>query len=68
MKSNTKADPDLEVPESITNIMGVGGVTRSGKCYTPERLQRATKIMKPSEDPKEKSQEGEDKEFLKIMK
>jgi hypothetical protein len=27
----------------ITNITGIGGMTRSGRCYTPEELERRRK-------------------------
>ena len=54
MKSDTGINPNPVVPESITNVVGVGGVTGSNKCYTPEKLQKVTKKIKPSEDPKEK--------------
>ena len=27
----------------ITNITGIGGLTRSGRCYTPEELERRRK-------------------------
>lgn len=26
--------------EPVANIAGVGGMTRSGRCYTPEELER----------------------------
>ena len=67
VKFDTGTDPDPKAADSVTNIVGIGGVTRSGRCYTPEKLQRATEI-KLSEDPKGKSQEDEGEEFLKIMK
>ena len=30
-------------PPSIENIAGIGGITRSGRCYTPEELERSRK-------------------------
>ena len=54
VKFDAGTDLDPKVAESITNIVGIGGVTISGRCYTPEKLQRPTKI-KLSKDPKEKS-------------
>ena len=54
VKSDTGINPNPVVLESITNVVGVGGVTGSNKCYAPEKLQKVTKKIKLSEDPKEK--------------
>ena len=66
VESNIGIDHDPLLSETKTNV--VGEVTRSGRCYIPEKLQKAAKTMKPLEDPKEKSQEDDEEEFLKIMK
>ena len=49
---------------------GLGGITRSGRCYTPEELERRRKeIGKAVEEPaKTKAAEDEAADFLRIIK
>ncbi|XP_022751308.1 uncharacterized protein LOC111300005, partial [Durio zibethinus] len=48
-----KYDYDVVVNPDTANITGVGGITRSGRCYTPEALEKARK---------EKAKVGEENE------
>ena len=64
----------------ITNITGIGGMTRSGRCYTPEELERRRKgkdkvgeepiVTFPEEDApvKEPVTEKDVEDFLKYVK
>ncbi|RDX84628.1 hypothetical protein CR513_34293, partial [Mucuna pruriens] len=65
--SQEKASPAREV----TNIAGIGGVTRSGRVYTPEELQKKDltpkKKGKVAENQKEIVMEGEATKFLKLI-
>ena len=57
--------------EVVGNLAsGLSGITRSGRCYTPEELERRRKEMgKPVEDPaKTKATEDEAADFLQIIK
>uniref|UniRef100_A0A2N9HYS4 Reverse transcriptase domain-containing protein n=2 Tax=Fagus sylvatica TaxID=28930 RepID=A0A2N9HYS4_FAGSY len=49
---------------------GLGGITRSGRCYTSEELEKRRKELgKAVEDPlKKKITEGEVEDFLRIIK
>ena len=57
-----------EVVRNLTS--GLGGITRSGRCYTPEELEKRRKeIGKTVEDPaKAKAAEDEAADFLRIIK
>uniref|UniRef100_A0A2N9G9T8 Integrase catalytic domain-containing protein n=1 Tax=Fagus sylvatica TaxID=28930 RepID=A0A2N9G9T8_FAGSY len=57
-----------EVVGNLTS--GLGGITRSGRCYTPEELEKRRKeIGKTAEDPvKTKVAEDEAADFLRIIK
>jgi hypothetical protein len=57
--------------EAVGNLTsGLGGITRSGRCYTPEELEKRRKeIGKTVEDPtKTKAAEEEAADFLRIIK
>ncbi len=49
---------------------GLGGITRSGKCYTSEELEKRRKELGTAvKDPlKKKITEGEVEDFLRIIK
>ncbi|XP_022764236.1 uncharacterized protein LOC111309440 [Durio zibethinus] len=63
-----------------SNITGVGGITRSGRCYTPEMLEKARREkakegerrnnpeIEPEEDQPKPVSEREVCEFLKLVK
>ncbi|KAL2325759.1 hypothetical protein Fmac_024817 [Flemingia macrophylla] len=52
----------------VTNIAGIGGMTRSGRIYTPDTLQdKAPKEKKRTEE-KEKEPEEETDELLKYIR
>uniref|UniRef100_A0A2N9HMH2 RNA-directed DNA polymerase n=1 Tax=Fagus sylvatica TaxID=28930 RepID=A0A2N9HMH2_FAGSY len=62
----------LKVEEEVVGNLtsGLGGITRSGRCYTPEELEKRRKeIGKTMEDPaKTKVAEDEAADFLRIIK
>uniref|UniRef100_A0A2N9GU32 RNA-directed DNA polymerase n=1 Tax=Fagus sylvatica TaxID=28930 RepID=A0A2N9GU32_FAGSY len=63
-----KPKVEEEVVGNLTS--GLGGITRSGRCYTPEELEKRRKeIGKTVEDPaKTKVAEDEATDFLRIIK
>jgi hypothetical protein len=63
-----KPKTEEEVVGNLTS--GLGGITRSGRCYTPEKLEKRRKeIGKVVEDPvKTKAVEDEAADFLRIIK
>ncbi|RDX66434.1 hypothetical protein CR513_54793, partial [Mucuna pruriens] len=61
-KNNHVADDPP--PEEITNIAEPGGMTRSGRIYTPKNLGKKN----PKENPKGAPKEKEAKEFLKLIR
>jgi hypothetical protein len=63
-----KPKTEEEVVGNLTT--GFGGITRSGRCYTPEELEKKRKEMgKAVEDPvKTKAAEDEAVDFLRIIK
>jgi hypothetical protein len=68
--STREGKPKTE-EEMVGNLtFGLGGITRSGKCYTPEELEKRRKEMgKAMEDPvKTKAAEDEAADFLRIIK
>ena len=68
--STRKGKPKTE-EEVVGNLTsGLGGITRSGRCYTREELERRRKEMgKTVEDPtKTKATDDEAADFLRIIK
>jgi hypothetical protein len=68
--STREGKPKME-EEVVGNLTsGLGGITRSGRCYTPEELEKRRKeIGKAVEDPaKTKAAEDEAADFLRIIK
>uniref|UniRef100_A0A2N9F6L7 Integrase catalytic domain-containing protein n=1 Tax=Fagus sylvatica TaxID=28930 RepID=A0A2N9F6L7_FAGSY len=68
--STREGKPKTE-EEVVGNLAsGLGGITRSGRCYTPEELERRRKeIGKAAEDPaKTMAAEDEAADFLRIIK
>uniref|UniRef100_A0A2N9IPC1 Uncharacterized protein n=1 Tax=Fagus sylvatica TaxID=28930 RepID=A0A2N9IPC1_FAGSY len=68
--STREGKPKME-EEVVGNLTsGLGGITRSGRCYTPEELEKRRKeIGKSAEDPvKTKVAEDEAADFLRIIK
>jgi hypothetical protein len=68
--STREGKPKVE-EEVVGNLTsGLGGITRSGRCYTPEELEKRRKeIGKTMEDPaKTKVAEDEAADFLRIIK
>uniref|UniRef100_A0A2N9FL38 Uncharacterized protein n=1 Tax=Fagus sylvatica TaxID=28930 RepID=A0A2N9FL38_FAGSY len=69
-ESSKRAKPKTkeEVVGNLTS--GLGGITRSGRCYTPEELEKRRKEAgKAVEDPtKTKATEEEAADFLRIIK
>jgi hypothetical protein len=68
--STREGKPKME-EEVVGNLTsGLGGITRSGRCYTPEELEKRRKeIGKAAEDPvKTKVAEDEAADFLRIIK
>jgi hypothetical protein len=68
--STWESKPKME-EEVVGNLTsGLGGITRSGRCYTPEELEKRRKeIGKTVEDPaKTKVAEDEAADFLRIIK
>uniref|UniRef100_A0A2N9F3S5 G-patch domain-containing protein n=1 Tax=Fagus sylvatica TaxID=28930 RepID=A0A2N9F3S5_FAGSY len=68
--STREGKPKIE-EEVVGNLTsGLGGITRSGRCYTPEELEKRRKeIGKTVEDPaKTKVAEDEAADFLRIIK
>jgi hypothetical protein len=68
--STWEGKPKME-EEVVGNLTsGLGGITRSGRCYTPEELEKRRKeIGKTIEDPaKTKVAEDEAADFLRIIK
>uniref|UniRef100_A0A2N9EJT0 G-patch domain-containing protein n=1 Tax=Fagus sylvatica TaxID=28930 RepID=A0A2N9EJT0_FAGSY len=68
--STREGKPKTE-EEAVGNLTsGLGGITRSGRCYTPEELEKRRKeIGKTVEDPtKTKAAEEEAADFLRIIK
>uniref|UniRef100_A0A2N9GPI5 RNA-directed DNA polymerase n=1 Tax=Fagus sylvatica TaxID=28930 RepID=A0A2N9GPI5_FAGSY len=68
--STREGKPKVE-EEVVGNLTsGLGGITRSGRCYTPEELEKRRKeIGKTVEDPaKTKVAEDEAADFLRIIK
>uniref|UniRef100_A0A2N9HUF4 G-patch domain-containing protein n=1 Tax=Fagus sylvatica TaxID=28930 RepID=A0A2N9HUF4_FAGSY len=63
-----KPKTEEEVVGNLTS--GLGGITRNGRCYTPEELKKRRKEMgKAVEDPvKTKAAEDEAADFLRIIK
>uniref|UniRef100_A0A2N9F6R6 Uncharacterized protein n=1 Tax=Fagus sylvatica TaxID=28930 RepID=A0A2N9F6R6_FAGSY len=63
-----KPETEEEVVGNLTS--GLSGITRSGRCYTPEELEKRRKeIGKVVEDPtKTKAAEEEAADFLRIIK
>jgi hypothetical protein len=63
-----KPKTEEEVVGNLTS--GLGAITRSGRCYTPEELEKRRKEMgKAVEDPtKMKAAEEEAADFLRIIK
>uniref|UniRef100_A0A2N9FJ75 Uncharacterized protein n=1 Tax=Fagus sylvatica TaxID=28930 RepID=A0A2N9FJ75_FAGSY len=63
-----KPKTEEEVVGNLTS--GLGGITRSGRCYTPEELEKRRKEAgKAVEDPaKTKAAEEEAADFLRIIK
>ncbi|RDY12195.1 hypothetical protein CR513_03054, partial [Mucuna pruriens] len=61
-----------ELPKAVTNIAGVGGVTRSGRIYCPEGLRKKDSTLekkgKELEGPKRLVTEGKAIEFLKLIR
>ncbi|RDX92018.1 hypothetical protein CR513_25907, partial [Mucuna pruriens] len=55
---------DSILAEEITNIAESGGMTRSGRIYTPENLGKKN----PKESPKKTLKEKEAEEFLKLIR
>jgi hypothetical protein len=68
--STRESQPKMkeEVVGNLTS--GLGGITRSGRCYTPEELEKRRKEAgKAVEDPtKTKAAEEEAADFLRIIK
>uniref|UniRef100_A0A2N9GM44 Integrase catalytic domain-containing protein n=1 Tax=Fagus sylvatica TaxID=28930 RepID=A0A2N9GM44_FAGSY len=64
----SKPKTEEEVVGNLTS--GLGGITRSGRCYTPEELEKRRKEAgKAVEDPtKTKAAEEEAADFLRIIK
>uniref|UniRef100_A0A2N9F9X9 G-patch domain-containing protein n=1 Tax=Fagus sylvatica TaxID=28930 RepID=A0A2N9F9X9_FAGSY len=64
----SKPKTEEEVVGNLTS--GLGGITRSGRCYTPEELEKRRKEAgKAVEDPtKTKATEEEAADFLRIIK
>uniref|UniRef100_A0A2N9G920 RNA-directed DNA polymerase n=1 Tax=Fagus sylvatica TaxID=28930 RepID=A0A2N9G920_FAGSY len=66
------AAASLKMEEEVVGNLtsGLGGITRSGRCYTPEELEKRRKeIGKTAEDPaKTKVAEDEAADFLRIIK
>uniref|UniRef100_A0A2N9IHC6 G-patch domain-containing protein n=1 Tax=Fagus sylvatica TaxID=28930 RepID=A0A2N9IHC6_FAGSY len=64
----SKPKTEEEVVGNLTS--GLGGITRSGRCYTPEELEKRRKETgKAVEDPtKTKAAEEEATDFLRIIK
>jgi hypothetical protein len=68
--STREGKPKIE-EEVVGNLTsGLGGITRSGRCYTPEELEKRRKeIGKTVKDPaKTKVAEDEAADFLRIIK
>uniref|UniRef100_A0A2N9GA71 Integrase catalytic domain-containing protein n=1 Tax=Fagus sylvatica TaxID=28930 RepID=A0A2N9GA71_FAGSY len=68
---STREDKPKIEEEVVGNLTsGLGGITRSGRCYTPEELEKRRKeIGKTVEDPaKTKVAEDEAADFLRIIK
>jgi hypothetical protein len=63
-----KPKTEEEVVGNLTSRLG--GITRSGRCYTPEELEKRWKEMRKAvEDPvKTKAAEDEATDFLRIIK
>ncbi len=62
--------PRIEEGEIGNLTSGLGGITRSGRCYTPEELEKRRKEMgKATEDlTRTKVAEEEATDFLRIIK
>ncbi|RDY01724.1 hypothetical protein CR513_14916, partial [Mucuna pruriens] len=62
----------VSLAREVTNIIRIGGVTRSGRVYVPEELRKKDLTLekkgKPVENQKKITMEGEATEFLKLIR